>query len=73
MVSIIRGGVVRVGDPLHLHHAGPARAVSCHAVGLVDEVRRSRELPALLGLPLLDLEPFDALAGDELTCPGMSD
>jgi hypothetical protein len=70
-VSIIRAGVVRVGDPLDLHHAGSMRAVSCRAAGVVDDVRRSRELPPLIGLLIPDLEPSDVSAGGELTSPSM--
>jgi len=55
------------------HHAGPTRAVSCHGVEFVDDLRRSRELPPLIGLLILDLEPSDVWAGDELTSPSRSD
>jgi hypothetical protein len=55
------------------HHADPTRAVSCHGVEFVDDVRRSRELPPLIGLLIPDLEPSDVSAGDELTSPSRSD
>jgi hypothetical protein len=72
-VSIITAGIVRVGDPLDLHHAGSTRAVGCRGVEFADDLRRSRELPPLIGLLSPDLEPSDVPAGGELTCPGMSD
>ena len=73
IVGIITAGIVRVGDPLGLHHAGSARAVSCRGVEFADDLRRSRELRPLVGLLIPDLEPSEVSAGGELTCPSMSD
>jgi hypothetical protein len=72
-VGIITAGIVRVGDPLDLHHAGWTRAVSCRGVEFANVLRRSRQLPPLIGLLIPDLEPPDVPAGDELTSPNMSD
>jgi len=55
------------------HHAGSTQAVSFRGVEFVDDLRRSRELPPLIGLLIPDLEPSDVSAGDELTSPSMSD
>jgi translation elongation factor EF-Tu-like GTPase len=72
-VGIITAGIVRVGDPLDLHHAGSMQAVSCRGVEFADDVRRSRERPPLFGLLIPGLEPADVSAGDELSSPSMSD
>jgi hypothetical protein len=55
------------------HHAGSTRAVSCGGVEVADDLRRSRELPPLIGLLIPGLEPSDVSAGDELTSPSLSD
>jgi translation elongation factor EF-Tu-like GTPase len=73
IVGIITAGIVRVGYPLGLHHAGATRAVSCRGVEFADDLRRSRERPPLIGLLIPDLGPSDVSAGDELSSPSMSD
>ena len=73
IVGIITAGIVRVGYPLDIHHAGSRRAVSCRGVEFADDLRRSRELPPQFGLLIPGLEPSDVSAGDEFTSPSLSD
>ena len=49
IVGIVTAGIVRVGYPLDIHHAGSRRAVSCRGVEFADDLRRSRELPPQTG------------------------